>query len=65
MDGKLGRVTTDLELANKKVGVQERVLARGESKYQEREEDIRVLKLEVKRLRHEETLLVRGHSLIT
>ena len=60
VDGKLGRVTTDLELANKKVGVQERVLARGESKYQEREEDIRVLKLEVKRLRHEETLLVRG-----
>ena len=60
MDGKLGRVITDLEMANKKVGVQERVLARGESKYQEREEDIRVLKLEVKRLRHEETLLVRG-----
>ncbi len=32
---------------------------RGESKYQEREEDIRVLKLEVKRLRHDETLLVK------
>jgi chromosome segregation ATPase len=58
VDGKLGKATSDLELANKKAAIQERVLARGESKYQEREEDIRVLKLEVKRLRHEETLLV-------
>ena len=58
VDNKLGKVVSDLEAALKKVAIQERVLARGESKYQEREEDIRVLKLEVKRLRHEETLLV-------
>ena len=35
-DGKLGKVSSDLEQANKKVAIQERVLARGESKYQER-----------------------------
>ena len=62
VDNKLGKVAADLEAALKKVAVQERVLARGESKYQEREEDIRVLKLEVKRLRHEETLLVSPNS---
>jgi len=64
VDGKLGKVTSELEVANKKIGIQERVLARGESKYQEREEDIRVLKLEVKRLRHEETLLVKKSFLM-
>ena len=62
VDGKLGKATSELELAVKKAAIQERVLARGEAKYQEREEDIRVLKLEVKRLRHEETLLVSFHN---
>lgn len=63
VDNKFGKVVSDLDAANKKVAIQERVLARGESKYQEREEDIRVLKLEVKRLRHDEAILVRASLL--
>ena len=32
----------------------------GESEYKEREEDVRVLKIEIKRLRHEETGLLKN-----
>ena len=39
-------------------------MARGESKYQERVEDIRVLKLEIKRLKQEEVHLVKGTQAI-
>jgi hypothetical protein len=34
VDNKLGKVHSELEAANKKVAIQERVLARGEAKYQ-------------------------------
>ena len=34
--------------------VQDRALARGESQYRDREEDIRVLKMEIRRLRQDE-----------
>lgn len=40
--------------------VQDKVLSRGEGRYSERLEDIRVLKLEIKRLRQEETVLARN-----
>ena len=54
LDKKLGTINEKMVSLEKKVAVQERANARGESLYKEREEDIRVLKLEVKRLRHEE-----------
>ena len=44
----------------KKINVQERALQRGESEYKEREEDVRVLKIEVKRLRTEESALIKN-----
>ena len=53
LNKKLGQISEKLNALEKKLGVQERANARGESLYKEREEDIRVLKLEVKRLRHE------------
>ena len=54
LDNKLAKVVADNESFKKKVDVMERALVRGESLYKEREEDVRVLKLEVKRLRQEE-----------
>ena len=54
VDKKLGATNERMAAMDKKLAVQERANARGESLYKEREEDIRVLKLEVKRLRHEE-----------
>ena len=57
LNKKLGQISEKLNALEKKLGVQERANARGESLYKEREEDIRVLKLEVKRLRHEEEVL--------
>ena len=38
--------------------VQDRALARGESQYRDREEDIRVLKMEIRRLRQDEVMQV-------
>ena len=57
LNKKLGQISEKLNALEKKLGVQERANARGESLYKEREEDIRVLKLEVKRLRHEEEVV--------
>ena len=58
LNKKLGQISEKLNALEKKLGVQERANARGESLYKEREEDIRVLKLEVKRLRHEEEVIL-------
>jgi chromosome segregation ATPase len=60
LDHKLAVVTTENSALTKKASVQERVLDRGESMYQEKEEDIRVLKLEIKRLRHDEAYLQKS-----
>ena len=57
LDNKLAKVNGDNESFKKKVEIMERALNRGESLYKEREEDVRVLKLEVKRLRQEEANL--------
>ena len=57
LDNKLAKVVADNEAFKKKVDVMERALNRGECLYKEREEDVRVLKLEVKRLRQEEANL--------
>ena len=61
LNKKLGQISEKLNALEKKLGVQERANARGESLYKEREEDIRVLKLEVKRLRHEEEVVYSSH----
>lgn len=57
---KLSKKIEEHELLERKAAIQEKVLNRGEGKYQERIEDIRVLKLEVKRLRQEENLMTKS-----
>ena len=57
MNRKLAEKAKVQEGLERKTLVQERVLARGEAKYQERIEDIRVLKMEMKRLKQEEVIL--------
>ena len=60
LDKKLSQANDKMKAMEKKLSVQERANARGEALYKEREEDIRVLKLEVKRLRHEEEVLSKN-----
>ena len=59
-DSKLGKSKEELGQLKKKDAVQEKVLARGESAYRDRLEDIRVLKLEVKRLNHEASISAKS-----
>ena len=59
-DAKLGKREEQLGQLKKKDAVQEKVLARGEGAYRGRLEDIRVLKLEVKRLNHEATISAKS-----
>ena len=59
-DARLAKSEAELAQLRKREAVQERVLARGEGAYQERVEDIRVLKLEVKRLAHEAAVSARS-----
>ena len=60
MDKKLSKSKVETESAIRRAAIQDKVLSRGESKYGERVEDIRILKLEIKRLKQEEALLIRG-----
>ena len=60
MDKRLAKSKSETASCSRRAVIQEKVLSRGESKYQERVEDIRVLKLEVKRLKQEETLLIKS-----
>lgn len=60
LDKKLAKAKAESIAHSRRSAIQEKVLARGESKYQERVEDIRILKLEVKRLKQEEMLLIKG-----
>jgi chromosome segregation ATPase len=53
LDRKLNEKNMESEFLKKKVKIQEKILSRGESKYQERIEDTRILKLENKRLEAE------------
>ena len=53
-----------MEVLKRKASIQETVLARGEEKYQERIEDIRVLKLEIKRMRQDEAMTAKGVSCV-
>ena len=59
-DAKLGKKEEQLGQLKKKDAVQEKVLARGEGAYRDRLEDIRVLKLEVKRLNHEASISAKS-----
>ena len=59
-DGKLAKREAELAQLKKRDAVQEKVLARGEGAYQERLEDIRVLKLEIKRMAHEAAVSARS-----
>ena len=59
-DNRLGEREEQLGRLRKKDAVQERVLARGEAAYRDRLEDVRVLKLEVKRLNHEAAISAKS-----
>ena len=59
-DSRLSKKAQDWEQLSRRSAIQEKAMARGESEYLERVEDICVLKLEVKRLKQENEVLSRG-----
>ena len=53
LNAKLAAKTQEIEVLQRKVDVQQKVNERGEANYNERQEDVRLLRLEVKRLKEE------------
>ena len=53
LNAKLATKTQEIEVLQRKVDVQQKVNERGEANYNERIEDVRLLRLEVKRLKEE------------
>ncbi|XP_040570341.2 LOW QUALITY PROTEIN: cilia- and flagella-associated protein 58-like [Lepeophtheirus salmonis] len=64
LDEQLGKRNEEVTTLKKKVGLQENILARGESMYREREEDIRILKGEIQRLYREAEYLNKGNAIV-
>jgi chromosome segregation ATPase len=60
LDAKLARRSEEMTLLERTVAAHESALARGETKFQERLEDLRVLKQEVRRLKKDETVANRN-----
>ena len=60
MGTQLVRRNDELALLYEKIKIQQSVLHKGEVQYTQRLEDIRVLKLEVKKLRRERTILQKN-----
>lgn len=54
---QLTRRNAELELLYQKLQIQASTLEKGEVQYRQREEDVRLLKLEIKRLKRERTLI--------
>jgi chromosome segregation ATPase len=54
---QLVRRNDELSLLYEKIKIQQSILNKGEAQYNQRREDIRVLKLEIRKLRREKTLL--------
>lgn len=59
---QLVRRNDELALLYEKIKIQQSILNKGESQYQQRLEDIRVLKLEIKKLRRERAILQKSAS---
>ena len=59
---QLIRRNDELALVYEKLRIQQTTLSKGESQYRERIEDIRLLKLEIKRLRRERQMLSKSTS---
>eukprot|EP00045_Choanoeca_perplexa_P009545 m.92406 g.92406 ORF g.92406 m.92406 type:complete len:872 (-) comp14943_c0_seq1:56-2671(-) len=59
---QLIRRNDELALVYEKLRIQQTTLSKGESQYRERMEDIRLLKLEIKRLRRERQMLSKSTS---
>lgn len=57
---QLVRRNDELALLYEKIKIQQSVLNKGEVQYNQRLEDIRVLKLEIKKLRREKTILQKS-----
>ena len=57
---QLVRRNDELALLYEKIKIQQSMLNKGEVQYNQRLEDIRVLKLEIKKLRREKTILQKS-----
>lgn len=57
MNARLSEKKQDIDVLERKVSVQQKVIERGEINYNERLEDCRLLKLEIKRLKEDNTFL--------
>ncbi|VEN52638.1 unnamed protein product [Callosobruchus maculatus] len=62
LGSQLVRRNDEIALLNEKIRILQATLARGETHYEQRIEDIRLLKLEVKRLRQEKNLMSKSLS---
>uniref|UniRef100_A0A2K6SGQ3 Cilia and flagella associated protein 58 n=1 Tax=Saimiri boliviensis boliviensis TaxID=39432 RepID=A0A2K6SGQ3_SAIBB len=60
LGSQLVRRNDELALLYEKIKIQQSVLNKGESQYNQRLEDMRILKLEIKKLRREKGILARG-----
>jgi hypothetical protein len=61
---QLVRRNDELSLINEKVRVQQMALNKGDAQYNQRLEDIRVLKLEIRQLRHKNALLQKNCDIL-
>ncbi|KAL1137727.1 hypothetical protein AAG570_009423 [Ranatra chinensis] len=59
---QLDRRSTELSLMYDKIDVMQAVLGRGEEQYNQRLDDIKILKLEIKKIRNEKELLKRSFT---
>ncbi|EDQ90363.1 uncharacterized protein MONBRDRAFT_2444, partial [Monosiga brevicollis MX1] len=62
LGSQLIRRNDELALVYEKLRLQQTALTKGEAQYRERQEDIKLLKLEIKRLKRERSLLDKGTS---
>lgn len=65
LGSQLVRRNDELSLLYEKIKILQTTLHRGEAQYEQRLEDIRVLKVEIKRLRQEKNLLTKTISNMT
>lgn len=60
LGSQLVRRNDELALLYEKIKIQQSVLNKGETQYNQRVEDMRILKLEIKKLRREKGILARS-----
>ena len=64
LGSQIVRRNDELSLVNEKLRVQEMALRKADAQYNERLEDIRVLKLEIRQLRHKHSLLQKNCDIL-